>query len=306
MINFCKNRKWYFLISLIIFVVGISFIFINGVQLDIQFTGGTKITYTYTGELNTDAAAKLIQNSTDRVVSTQKSTGSVDGTNSLVVSLAGKESLSTEELDAIDSVVLKEYADNDISRQSTTNVEPYIGNRFLRNGIIAVSLAIVLIVLFVTIRFKIISGFSASVCALIALFHDVFVVFFVFVIMGIPLNDGFIAVILTILGYSINDTLVIYDRIRENKKTYLNKKQIEEIVNISIGQCFRRCIITSTLTFSAMFLVFLFALINDITSVVNFAFPLMIGILSGCYSSICLAAPIWVSWQNAKSKKLAK
>ena len=306
MINFYKYRRWYLIISLAIFVIGIAFIFINGVQLDIQFTGGTKITYSYTGELDTDAAGKLIQKNTDRIVSTQKSTGSVDGTNSLVVSLAGKESMSTEELDAIDAVVLKEYASNGISRQSTTNVEPYIGNRFLRNGILAVVIAIVLIIFFVTIRFKIISGFSAAVCALIALFHDVFVVFFVFVIMGIPLNDGFIAVILTILGYSINDTLVIYDRIRENKKANIGKKPLDEIVNISINQCFRRCIFTSLLTFTAMFLVFLFALINDISSVVNFALPLMIGILSGCYSSICLASPIWVSWQNSKVKKIAK
>ena len=88
MINFCKYKKWYLIISLAIFIIGIAFIFINGVQLDIQFTGGTKITYTYTRELDTDAAASLIQKSTDRVVSTQKSTGSVDGTNSLVVSLA--------------------------------------------------------------------------------------------------------------------------------------------------------------------------------------------------------------------------
>jgi len=306
MINFCKYKKWYLLISLVIFIVGIAFIFINGVQLDIQFTGGTKITYSYTGELDTDAAGVLIQKSTKRIVSTQKSTGSVDGTNSLVVSLAGKESLSTEELEAIDAVVLKEYSGNKIARQSTTNVEPYIGNRFLRKGILAVGIAIILIVIFVTIRFKIISGFTASVCALIALFHDVFVVFFVFVIMGIPLNDGFIAVILTILGYSINDTLVIYDRIRENKKLNAGKKNITEIVDLSINQCFRRCIITSLLTFTAMFLVFILALINDITSVVNFALPLMIGILSGCYSSICLASPIWVTWQNAKTKKLAK
>lgn len=306
MINFYKHRRWYLIISLAIFVIGIAFIFINGVQLDIQFTGGTKITYSYSGELDTDAAGNLIQQNTDRIVSAQKSTGSVDGTNSLVVSLAGKESLSTEELDAIDAVVLKNYANNKIARQSTTNVEPYIGNRFLKNGILAVVIAIVLIITFVTIRFKIISGFSAAVCALIALFHDVFVVFFVFVIMGIPLNDGFIAVVLTILGYSVNDTLVIYDRIRENKKANIGKKSLDEIVNISINQCFRRCIFTSLLTFSAMFLVFLFALINDITSVVNFAFPLMIGILSGCYSSICLASPIWVSWQNSKSKKIAK
>ena len=306
MINFTKNKKWYLCISLLIMIVGIASVFINGVQLDIQFTGGTKITYSYTGDLDTDAARTTVQAVTDRIVSTQQSTSSVDGLNSLIVSLAGKESLSTEEMDAIDTAVLSTYKDNKIERQSTTNVEPYIGNRFLRNGIIAVTLAIVLIIIFVTIRFKLISGFSAAVCALIALFHDVLVIFFVFVIMGIPLNDGFIAIILTILGYSVNDTLVIYDRIRENKKLYGGKKSLDELVNMSINQSLRRSIFTTLLTFTAMFLVFIFALVNNISSVVNFSLPLMLGILSGCYSSICLASPIWVSWQNALNKKKAK
>lgn len=303
MINFYKSKKWYFCISIALMIIGIAFIFINGVQLDIQFTGGTKITYSYTGEMDIDAAKNVIQEVVkDRVVSTQSSTSSVDGVNSLVVSLSGKESLSTEELAAIDDVITKNYASNEAKQASTTNVEPYIGARFLRNGILAVVLAVIMIIVFITIRFKIISGFSASVCALIALFHDVLIVFFVFVVMGIPLNDGFIAVVLTILGYSVNDTLVIFDRIRENKKLIGDKKPLAELVNISINQCFRRCIFTSILTFSTMFLVFIFALINDIPSVVNFALPLMIGILSGCYSSICLASPLWVTWQNAKAK----
>lgn len=300
--KFVKNKKWYFCISLALFIIGIAFIFINGVQLDIQFTGGSKITYSYNGNLDVDAAKNSIQSVTTRVVSTQESTSSTDGLKSLVVSLSGKESLSTEEQSKIDEAIITKFADNKISRESITNVEPYIGARFLRKGITAIVLAIILIILFVTIRFKLISGFSAAVTALIALFHDVLIVFFVFVVMGIPLNDGFIAVVLTILGYSVNDTLVIYDRIRENKKIYGDKMALADLVDLSINQTARRCLFTTILTFSAMFLVFIFALINNIPSVVNFAFPLMIGIASGCYSSICLAAPIWVSWQSRKAK----
>ncbi len=303
MINFYKNKKWYFCISLLLMVIGIAFIFINGVQLDIQFTGGTKITYSYSGDINVDDAQKTVQAVVkDRVVSTQSSTSSVDGVNSLVISLSGKESLSTEEMAAIDDAMTNAYSANKPQQASTTNVEPYIGARFLRNGILAVVLAIIIITIFITIRFKIMSGFSAAICALIALFHDVFIVFFVFVVMGIPLNDGFIAVVLTILGYSVNDTLVIFDRIRENKKLAGEKASLADTVNLSINQCFRRCIITSVLTFSAMLLVFVFALINDIPSVVNFSLPLMVGILSGCYSSVCLASPLWVTWQNFKKK----
>ena len=302
MIDFYKNKKWYFALSILLMVIGIVAIFVRGVQLDIQFTGGTKITYNYPGDLDIDSAKKKVQAVTDRIVSTQKSTASNDDSSSLIVSLAGRESLSTAELDAIDKVVLESYADNKIERASTSNIEPYIGAKFLRNGIIAIVLAIVLITIFVTIRFKIISGFSAALTALIALFHDVLVVFFVFVVLGIPLNDGFVAVALTILGYSVNDTLVIYDRIRENKRLYGDKLTRAELVNKSINQCLRRCVNTSILTFTSMLLVFIFALVNNITSVVNFALPLMIGILSGCYSSICLAAPLWVCFKGNNKK----
>ncbi len=302
MIKFYENRKWFFINSLALFVIGIAFIFINGVHMDIQFTGGTKITYNFSGDLDVDAAKNEIQTVTKRVVSTQKSTGSADGSSALIVSLSGRESLSTEELEAIDKVVLEKYKDNQITRASTTNVEPYIGARFLRKGITAIVLAIILITIFVTIRFKLISGFSAALTALIALFHDVLIVFFVFVVVGIPLNDGFIAVVLTILGYSVNDTLVIYDRIRENKRMYGDKLTLPELINKSLSQSMRRCINTSVLTFTAMFLVFLFALINNISSVVNFALPLMLGILSGTYSSLCIAPTIWVSLQGKKAK----
>lgn len=302
MIDFYKNKKWYFAFSLLLMIIGIVAIFVRGVQLDIQFTGGTKISYNYTGELDIDSAQKKVQTVTDRIVSTQESTTSTDGSHSLIVSLAGKESLSTDELDAIDKVILQSYADNKIERASTSNIEPYIGAKFLRNGIIAIVFAIVLITIFVTIRFKIISGFSAALTALIALFHDVLLVFFTFVILGIPLNDGFVAVVLTILGYSVNDTLVIYDRIRENKRIYGDKLTLAELVNKSINQTLRRCINTSILTFTSMLLVFIFALVNNITSVVNFAFPLMLGILSGCYSSIFLAAPLWVCFKGNNKK----
>ncbi len=303
MIKFCKNKKWYFSISLAIMLIGIVFIFINGVKLDIQFTGGTKVTYSYQGTIDETAVKKEIESATKLIVTTQQSTSSIDGVNSLIVSFASKDGLSAEQLDQIDQIILTKFTDNAIERQSTVNVEPYIGHRFLKRGILAVVLALILIIGIVTIRFKIISGFSAALCALTALFHDVIIVFFVFVIMGIPLNDGFIAVVLTILGYSINDTLVIYDRIRENKKLHGDKKPLEEIVDMSINQCFRRCIFTSVLTFTAMLLVFIFAAINNISSVVNFALPLMIGIVSGSYSSMCLASPIWVAWQNKKALK---
>ena len=166
-------------------------------------------------------------------------------------------------------------------------------------------IAMVLIVIYVTFRFKLISGFSAALTALLALFHDLAIIFFTFVVFGIPINDGFVAVILTILGYSVNDTIVIYDKIRTNKRLYAGKMSIEEIANTSINQCISRTLTTSLMTIIASALVYVFALLNGLTSVSNFALPLMIGIISGCYSSITLPGTLWVTWQNMKNKKKA-
>lgn len=164
----------------------------------------------------------------------------------------------------------------------------------------------VLIVIYVTLRFKIISGFSAALTALLALFHDLLLVFFTFVIFGIPINDGFVAVVLTILGYSVNDTIVIYDKIRYNKRLHAGKMSIEEIADTSINQCLTRTVNTSLMSGLAIALVFIFSLISGLTSVSHFALPLMVGIISGCYSSITLPGTLWVSWQKHLEKKKAK
>ena len=122
-------------------------------------------------------------------------------------------------------------------------------------------------------------------------------------VFNIPINDSFIAAALTILGFSINDTIVIYDRIRENKLLYGNKMPVEEIVNKSISQSFTRSLNTNICTLLSIVVVYIFACIQDIQSIKSFALPMIFGIISGCYSTICIAGPIWVSWQKHKKKK---
>jgi preprotein translocase SecF subunit len=136
----------------------------------------------------------------------------------------------------------------------------------------------------------------------IALVHDVLVVFFVFVIFNMPLNDSFIAAALTILGFSINDTIVIYDRIRENKRLFGTKLDVDELVDKSITQSITRSVNTSVATFISIAIVYVFAWIYSIDSIKSFALPMMFGVISGCYSTICLAGPLWVSWQKYKNK----
>ena len=301
--RFYKNRKIFYGISIALILIGVIFIFINGVSLDIQFSGGSKITYDYKGEIPLQEAEALVEETLGRTATAQQTVGISDETYSLVLSLGGKESITTEDQDKLTTAFAEKYPDSEISLASIRSVEPYIGRQFLIRGILAIVLAMVLIVIYVTIRFKLISGLSAALTALLALLHDLVLVFMTFVVFKIPINDGFVAVVLTILGYSVNATIVIYDRIRANKRLYGSKLTIEEIADKSISQTLARTINTSLMTVIAIMLVFIFAMANGLTSVANFALPLMVGTISGCYSSITLPGTLWVSWQKHKLNK---
>lgn len=292
--NFYGKRAIYFIISSALILAGIIGLFVNGVKLDITFSGGAKITYSYTGdEINTTEVEAIVEKTLNREASVQNATGYQTDDTALIISLAGTDSLETEEQEKLFDALNKAYASNKLEQGSTTNVEPAIGHRFFVRGLIAIGLAAAFIILYVSMRFSVVSGFTAAITALIALIHDISMIFFVYVWFGIPINDGFIAVVLTILGYSVNDTLVIFDRIRENKKLSGNKLSVVDLVNKSINQSLTRTINTSLMSLAAIVLVLIFGYVNGLTSIVNFAFPMMVGILSGCYSSSFLAPSLW-------------
>lgn len=301
MFDFYGKRKIYYIISCALILVGIIGVFFNGVKLDITFSGGAKITYSYTGtEIDATQVEALVKSTLNRDSTVQNATGYQTNDSSLVISLVGTESLTTEDQEKLYNAIVAAYPDNTIEQGSTTNVEASIGNRFLRNGLIAILLAALFIIGYVSFRFSVVSGFTAAMTALIALFHDIAMVFFVFILFGIPINDGFIAVVLTILGYSVNDTLVIFDRIRENKRLSGNKISNVELVNKSIRQSLTRTVNTSLMSLVALALVLIFGAVKGISSIVNFALPMMVGILSGCYSSTLLAPTIWCSLKKSK------
>lgn len=297
--DFYGKRIIYFIISAALILTGIIGLFINGVKLDITFSGGAKITYSYTGE-EIDAAEveAIVKKTLNREASVQNSIGYQNDDTALIISLAGTESLETEEQDKLFDALNKAYADHNLEQGSTTNVEPAIGHRFFVRGLIAIGLAAIFIIFYVSLRFSIVSGFTAALTALVALIHDIALIFFVYVLFGLPINDGFIAVVLTILGYSVNDTLVLFDRIRENKKLHGNKLTVPALVNKSISQSLTRTINTSLMSLAAIALVLIFGIINDLTSIVNFALPMMVGIISGCYSSSFLAPCLWGMIKN--------
>ena len=163
----------------------------------------------------------------------------------------------------------------------------------------AVGLSLIFILLYVAFRFAVISGFAAGVTALVALAHDVLVVFFAFVIAQIPLNDAFVAVILTIIGYSINDTIVVYDRIRENRRDSAHP-DIIELTDRSISQVFSRSVNSSITTGICVLVILVAAVLYHIESIWEFALPMFFGLLSGCYSSICIASTLWAMWEKHK------
>ena len=137
-----------------------------------------------------------------------------------------------------------------------------------------------------------------------ALVHDMLIAYLAFVVFRIPLNDNFVAVMLSVLGYSLNDTIVIFDRVRENRRLSDAKTPIAEIVNKSVNQSFVRTMNTSITTVLAIGTVTVLALINGMDAIVSFALPMTIGVLSGFYSSVFLCTPLWCRWVEHKQKKL--
>ncbi len=197
----------------------------------------------------------------------------------------------------------EKYPENNFEFQNADLVNPFIGRELLQNGILAILIASVLIVVYVWVRFRSMSGPSAGVMALVALFHDILIAFFVFVFVRAPINESLVAVVLTILGFSINDTIVIYDRIRENEKLTKGKMPLADLVDLSINQSLTRSINTSLCTFGAILVAYIFAVIYGIDSIKEFALPMMIGIAAGSFSTILMATPFWAQWKVFAAKK---
>ncbi len=297
------KRKIFYIISCSLILVAILFSVIFGVKLDIKFSGGAMLTYSYTGDLDTDAVVGVVKDSIGKDADVRSSSDIATGKQNIVVSISGNQGITVEQEQTLTAALQKKYAANEIESVLVNNVDATMGNEFFAKCLVAVCFSAILMIVYIAIRFKKISGWSAGVMAVIALLHDVAMVYATFVIFRIPLNDNFIAVVLTILGYSVNDTIVIYDRVRENKKIYGTSIATAELMNKSLNQSLGRTIHTSITTTLAMLVVLIVAFAFGINSIVTFAFPIIIGMLSGVYSSLFISSSLWVVWQNHKEKK---
>ena len=304
-INFIGNRKKFYTFSCALIAVVLVFCGIFGVKMDVEFKGGSMITLAYEGDADLNDLKSTIGTELGKSNLTLQTGSDISGNQTLTVTLPGSDTLTTEQLDNLLAALNEQYPDNNFVQNEVSNVDATIGKEFLLKSVVALVAACVLILLYVAYRFRKIGGLKAGSTAIVALLHDMFVVFGVFVLLRIPLNGNFIAALLTILGYSINDTVVIYDRIRENSALYgKNQMSLAELVNLSVNQSFARSLMTSITTCLALGVVCVVSVIYRLDSIYSFAFPLLFGMVSGVYSTICIATPLWVDWKN--KKKAAK
>lgn len=307
LVRFTKFSKVFFGISLGIILIGIICNFVFGTQLDIQFRGGSYIKYSYVGNVDTDKLKDVIQTNTKQEVTMSISSDILSNSKkgdayTIRVEFAGTKAISTNEQKKLTQTVQKAFPDNNFKVLEASAIESSMGSKFLLKCLTAVAIASVLMVLYVTIRFRKIGGLSAGVMALVALFHDVAMIYFMYIIFQMPIDSNFIAVVLMILGYSLNDTIVIYDRVREERRNFGAKEDIGYVFDYSATKVLRRTIFTSLTTLMAIGTVLVVSMIFNISSVTSFALPMMIGVISGCYSSVCIAGPLWVMWQRHKKK----
>lgn len=300
--DFVGKKKYFFAFSISLFIIIILFTVFKGVDLAIEFKGGTFINYAYSGKIDYEEFSSVAEEIAGTKANVTSGTDLASNQETIKVSFSTKNGLTADKQFELTQKLQEKFPDNNLDVINSSDVNPSSGKEFFQKCLLAVAFASIVLIIYIAWRFKRISGWSAGVFAILGLFHDVIMVYGTFVIFGIPINANFMAVVLTILGYSINDTIVVYDRIRENKKILGKKTPVAELVNTSINQSLTRTINTSICTISTMIIVSIVAVLFKVESILSFSFPLIIGMIFGVYSTIFITGPLWVLWQEYKEK----
>ena len=303
-VDFVALRKRFLTVSSCLMAAIVLCAVVFGVRLDTEFTGGAMITLRYEDSFalsDVQATAAEALGSKDLTLQTGENVAT--GEQTLKISRPGTETVTTDEVQTLLDSLNEQYPENAFAQLSLSNVSAAMGTKFLQKSLVAVVFALAVILLYIALRFKNIGGLTGGMMAVLALLNDLMVVFGTFVLLRTPLDGNFIAAMLTILGYSINDTVVVYDRIRENRSLMGKKATFEELVNQSVNQSARRTIITTVTTVMALAVMCIISKLYGLDSIFTFAFPLMMGMLSGVYTSLCVSTSAWVLWTERKQKK---
>ncbi len=303
-VNFVGLRKRFLTFSACLMAAIVLCAVVLGVHLDTEFTGGAMITLSYENSFEMSAVQKAASEALgSNGLTLQTGENVATGEQTLKISMPGTETVTTDEVQTLLDYLNESCPDNSFAQLSLSNVSAAMGTKFLQKSLVAVVFALVLILAYIAYRFKNIGGLTGGMMAVLALLNDLMVVFGTFVLLRAPLDGNFIAAMLTILGYSINDTVVVYDRIRENRGLLGKKASFEELVNHSVNQSARRTIITTVTTVMALGVMCIVSKLYGLDSIFTFAFPLMMGMLSGVYTSLCVSTSAWVAWSERKNAK---
>lgn len=302
-LNVTSHRKIFYTVSCSLIAVFIIITAVIGLNVAIEFKGGTIITYTYTGDIDTNEVSTLVSDTIGESAVVTKGENFSSNDTTIKISLSSKKGISNENQEKLKTAMESRFADNNIDLLESNDIAASNGTEFFFKCLVACAFAAIVTIIYIGFRFKKIGGLSAGCFAVLALIHDMCMVYGCFVIFRFDINANFMAVLLTILGYSINATIIVYDRIRENRRLLGKKMPLNELVNLSITQTMGRSVHTTVTTVLAMATVCVVCLICNITSIISFAFPLIIGMLAGVYSSNCIAPTLWVMWQDHVEKK---
>lgn len=278
-----ENRKKFFAASLIIIIIGFAAMIFNAqagrgaFQYDVEFTGGTSFDLDLGQEYEQADLQKII---TDVTGQDSPQIQQIIGTTEVTVKIQSIDSTTRE---ALTNAILEAYPNAVMGE--VNDVSGTVSREMQTAAIKATLIAAVAMLLYISLRFH---DFRAGGSAIIALLHDVLIVLTAYAVFRIPVNNTFLVVLLTILGYSINATIVIFDRIRENKSAF-HANQTAEKINKSISQTLARSINTSLTTFFTVGAIY----VLGVPALKEFALPMMIGILAGAYSSVCISGSVW-------------
>ena len=280
-----ENKKKFFSLSILLIAIGLGVMGFNMSQgkgafnFHIDFTGGTALTIEMGQEFDNGKVSETVTRITGQ---SSPQIQKILGTNQVSIKIQSVDSETRTEL--IEAIT----EDFSIPVENILNIQDISGTvsrEMQKTSIIAVLVSCVFMLIYITIRF---SDFRMGISSILALVHDVLIMVSFYAIFRIPVNTAFIAAILTVVGYSINATIVIFDRVRENRKL-LEDKEAEEIVDISVWQTMRRSVYTSLTTLFTIGSLY----VLGVQSVKEFALPIMVGIISGVYSSIFISGSLW-------------
>ncbi|MCM0648797.1 protein translocase subunit SecF [Clostridium swellfunianum] len=284
MLKIIEKTKLWFAISAIIIIVGFGAIAVNGLQFGLDFVGGTIVRVDMGKDFNKEEADAIILK---YAPDAQTNIATAEGKTTPQLEIKSKE-ITGESVASMFKELKEKYSLKDTDLVSQENIGASIGSELKQKAVIALVIAIVGMLIYVGIRFE----FNFGMAALLSLVHDVFVVLGFYAFFKLPLNSAFVAAMLTIIGYSINDTIVVFDRIRENQK-FMRRSDPAALANASMTQTMARSINTGMAVIITLIAVYYY-----VPTVREFTIPLLVGVISGTYSSVFIATPFWVIFKN--------